>query len=307
MSHSPSDARADALGKERAGYEKGWVAIHRMMREGLSWSGHERNTCFLNIGGTRAFADVSYASGLDFDGDGRAVVSVDWDQDGDLDLWLASRTAPRVRLLRNELVSPNGFVAFQLRGSGPNTGAIGARVELELRAASGPRRRIAGLRAGDGYLSQSSKWVHFGLEQGADIEAVNVRWPAGELERFTEVESGGRYRLVQGSGRAEELPARDGVRLTPGAGRAEPESARARIVLAARPPVVGLSWLSDTGSTHALAPRSGALLVNLWASWCAPCIVDLEQLTTAESDLAPLGLELLALSVDDPAARQDAD
>jgi tetratricopeptide (TPR) repeat protein len=306
VSQSPTDPRADALAKERAGYEKGWVAIHRMLREGLSWSGHERNTCFLNLGAGRAFADVSYASGLDFDGDGRALASVDWDQDGDLDLWLASRTSPRVRFLRNQLASPNSSVAFTLRGSGANTGAIGARVELELEAPSGSRRRIAGLRAGDGYLSQSSKWVHFGLIPGTRIEAAVVRWPGGEPERFEGIESGGRYRLVQGSGRAEALPARGAVRLSPGVSQAEPESARARIVLAARPPVMGLSWLAADGSPHALAPRSGALLVNLWASWCAPCIVELEQLAAAEDDLAPLDLDLLALSVDDVPARPAA-
>ncbi|NIP94492.1 MAG: hypothetical protein GWO24_14035, partial [Akkermansiaceae bacterium] len=68
--------------------------------EGRSFSGHEKNCCFLNTGGGR-FADVSAAVGLAFDDDGRAVSVCDWDFDGRQDLWVTNRTAPRVRLLRN--------------------------------------------------------------------------------------------------------------------------------------------------------------------------------------------------------------
>ena len=107
-----------------------------MLAQGRSFSGHERNCCFLNtISDRRAagrFADISASSGLDFPDDGRAVALVDWDLDGRIDLWTANRNAPRLRLMRNQTNRANRFVAIRLRGNGTtsNRDAIGARVEV---------------------------------------------------------------------------------------------------------------------------------------------------------------------------------
>ena len=75
-----------------------------MMKGGRSFSANERNCCFLNMGAAPAaagrFANISAVSGLDYPDDGRAVALVDWDQDGDLDMWISNRNAPRLRLMR---------------------------------------------------------------------------------------------------------------------------------------------------------------------------------------------------------------
>ena len=103
MSHSPDG------GGENADYTRGWSAVSSMIREGGSWSGHERNCCFLNTGDGR-FSDVSALSGFDFDQDGRATALVDWDLDGRLDVWMTNRNAPRVRVLRNQGESRDDFL-----------------------------------------------------------------------------------------------------------------------------------------------------------------------------------------------------
>ena len=85
----------------------------RMMREGRSFSGREKNCVFLNTGANplaqARFADVSSISGLDFPDDGRAVALVDWDHDGDLDLWISNRSSPRLRLMRNDNDAGNHY------------------------------------------------------------------------------------------------------------------------------------------------------------------------------------------------------
>ena len=74
------------------------------MLEGRSFSGHERNCAYLNCGSSPEaqgrFANVSAASGIDFPDDGRALVTTEWDQDGDLYIWIANRNAPRIRFRR---------------------------------------------------------------------------------------------------------------------------------------------------------------------------------------------------------------
>src|SRR5262245_54388100 len=174
-----------------------------MVNQGRSWSGRERNCAFLNTGGPR-FATISAVSGLDFPDDGRAAALVDWDQDGDLDLWVSNRNAPRLRFLRNDARGGH-FLALRPVGNGTTTNrdAIGARVEVsggEL--AEG--RLVKTVRAGEGVLSQSSKWLHFGLGRAARIGKAVVEWPGGSTEEFTGLEADHRYQLVQGSGRARE-------------------------------------------------------------------------------------------------------
>src|SRR5688572_10548554 len=121
-----------------------------MIQEGRSFSGHERNSCFLNLGRGR-FADVSAAAGLDQIDDSRAYAISDWDADGDLDLWLTNRTGPRVRFLRNGIPRDGRFLQIALTGDPKkrvNRDAIGARLELHL-SGERPRRLHRTLYAGD--------------------------------------------------------------------------------------------------------------------------------------------------------------
>ena len=127
----------------------------RFIRQGKSFSGHEANCCFLNTG-SEQFADISAAAHLNWEDDGRAIGRVDWDQDGDLDLWVINRNGPQIRYLQNGLHSSNRFVAFRLEGTTCNRDGIGAKVEIQCVEARAPSM-IRNLSAGDGYLAQSSK------------------------------------------------------------------------------------------------------------------------------------------------------
>ena len=139
-----------------------------MITRGRSFSGYERNCCFLNLGSETKgssinFADISAASVLNLIDDTRAIIATDWDHDGDLDLWVTNREGPRVRLLRNNLEQDqrSGSVSLHLKGTTCNLDAIGAKLTLIM----GPKRMTRALRAGDGFLSQSSKRILFGMKK----------------------------------------------------------------------------------------------------------------------------------------------
>ena len=220
------------------GYAKGWQEIRRLIQEeGRSFSGRERHCFFLNVGGQR-FAQASSVTGLDYIDDGRASAVVDWDHDGDLDLWVTNRTGPRVRYLQNEAGDNGNFVAFFLQGVTSNRDAIGARVEIRL--ADDPRKHIRTLHAGDGFLSQSSKWVHFGLGSAKNVERLIIRWPGGKTQQFSDLEVNRHYRVRQGEAIEPWSPGRDGVTLVPAKLVAPPEVTRARVVLA---PKIGMPKL----------------------------------------------------------------
>ena len=291
MSHSPtSPSQADEA------YSSGWRRIIGQIRTGGSWSGRERNCCFLNTGSTE-FADVSAAAGIDFLDDARAVMPVDWDWDGDLDLWFTNRTGPRLRFLRNGTQGSNHYLAVRLKGAKCNRDAIGARVELSV----GDGTLIKTVRAEDGYLSQSSKWIHFGLADKLAHQGITVNWPGGASEQFTGVEVDGHFELVQGTGRAtrSEIPTA-GQALVANQLEVAPPDGPARIVLHDRVPLPTLAYRDLAGqvSTVNALSTGGATLINLWATWCVPCLAELKDLSERRDEFQKLRLTVLALSVD---------
>ncbi len=276
-----------------------------MIDAGRAFSGHERNCCFLNTGDGQ-FANISAGSGLDFPDDGRAVAVSDWDQDGDLDLWISNRTGPRLRLMRNDAGSGNHHLALQLIGDGQrcNRDAIGARVEVRLAGpdggGGGGGRLVRCLRAGEGFLSQSSKWLHFGLGAATGIDGVEVRWPDGTLEGFDGFEADRRFRLEQGSATAIAIKPRELGTLQLSASDQVPArsggAARIPAVTLLRAPRINLKRSDGSGANPASGDRFQ--LINLWATWCAPCLKELEQFRDRADDLRSAGIDVLALSVD---------
>ena len=285
--------------------------LNELIRDGGTLSGYERNCAFLNTGGQR-FATISAVSGLDFIDDARSPATVDWDRDGDLDLWVANRTAPQLRLLLNQAPNSNRFVAFRLIGDSCNRDAIGARISVVLEG-SEPRPLTKTLHAGEGFLGQSSKWVHFGLsaqelEGQSPIAKVHVRWPGGASEHFSGVEPDGWYRLRQGSGTAENVT-RSAISIAGSAVTAQSQrtNGERRTFLSARVPSPPLRYETIAGDMRDVELGKGhPVLVNLWASWCLPCIQELSQWKSQATMWRETGLDIVALSVDEIDGNEDA-
>jgi thiol-disulfide isomerase/thioredoxin len=53
--------------------------------------------------------------------------------------------------------------------------------------------------------------------------------------------------------------------------------------------------------------RGEVLLVNVWATWCAPCVRELPTLAALQRRFAGRGLKVAAISVDSEAKRADAE
>ncbi len=64
-------------------------------------------------------------------------------------------------------------------------------------------------------------------------------------------------------------------------------------------PTPPISFVDVNGKTHTLAEFKGhGLVVNLWATWCAPCIAELPSLAKLARALAPDDIAVLPLSSD---------
>jgi len=294
-------------------YQQGWRALNRLLHENRSFSGQEKHCAFLNCGQDaqgqqRAFADVSNGVGFDFPDDGRGLALVDWDFDGDLDVWAINRTAPRLRFLRNGNASGHHFIAFQVQGNGKDTNrdAIGARLELHLSGENTPR--VKTLHAGHSFLSQSSRWMHFGLGKTKKLDKLVVRWPNGTSEEVGGLVADQFYFVGQGHGVAVPwAPPGNRAALLASESAVEPGGDRSRTVV---PPGLRVPTLwtegADDQPVEYKRGGKGLFLVNLWASYCGPCIEELTEWAGAASKFRARGIEVVALNTDGVQAGKDA-
>jgi thiol-disulfide isomerase/thioredoxin len=71
------------------------------------------------------------------------------------------------------------------------------------------------------------------------------------------------------------------------------------LVKAERPPVPDLAFKDSTGSEIKLTKwRGRVILLNLWATWCAPCRKEMPALNAVQKQLGSKDFEVVALSVD---------
>lgn len=72
-------------------------------------------------------------------------------------------------------------------------------------------------------------------------------------------------------------------------------------MLAADPPLSlrGLAFDDPAGKPMTLADRAGrTVLLNLWATWCAPCRAEMPALDRLQAELGGEGFEVVAVNVD---------
>lgn len=275
---------------------KSYSQFITQIRQGNSFSGKERNCAFLNMGDSR-FANVSSVSGLDFIDDARGLATTDWDRDGDVDLIFANRTAPQLRFMQNEYSGNHGYVSFRLVGSLSNRDGIGARVTVTLPDGTSTAKT---LRAGSGFLSQSSKRMTFGLGQNSQGKlAVQVAWPSGQVQSFSDVAPNRHYRLTENKPELtgiEPNPSPTELAVGPLPNAGIPGTLSAVCYPRMKLPVTPVVF--DNQTAQPLEFNARFTLINLWASWCNPCLAELQEFSEQYDELKQSGLEIIALSTD---------
>jgi hypothetical protein len=146
--------------------------------------------------GDGTFSEEGQLRGVDDRGQGRGVVTFDYDRDGDLDVFVANH-AGRPVLLRNEGGEAVPWLVVEVEGTTSNRDGRGAVVRVQVSPAGPVQVRQIGV-AGH-FLSETELGAHFGLGAGIDsVHEVRVTWPAsGEEVVLHDVPANRRMSVVE--------------------------------------------------------------------------------------------------------------
>jgi hypothetical protein len=110
----------------------------------------------------------------------RGAAYADYDHDGDLDVLVSTNHGPAY-LFRNDGGNSHNWISVRLAGSRSNRSGLGAVVRIE--SPSGKQWQT--VRSGSSYCSQSDLALTFGLQRDSSVNAIEVLWPSGARQRFT--------------------------------------------------------------------------------------------------------------------------
>ncbi|HWE39312.1 MAG TPA: CRTAC1 family protein, partial [Isosphaeraceae bacterium] len=163
--------------------------------------------------GSGQLVDVTAAAGPPFRQPyiGRGLAAGDLDNDGRVDALLLPQNRP-LAYLHNQTGGGGHALTVLLEGSASNRDGVGARVTVR----AGGRRQVAQRTGGGSYCSAGDPRLHFGLGDAARVDALEVRWPSGRVDRHAGLAADAGYRLREGDPHAAPLPGRSRAARDPG-------------------------------------------------------------------------------------------
>lgn len=130
--------------------------------------------------GDATFSDVSNLEGFNDDNRGRGLAYSDYDQDGDLDLFVniqkgSADANAQMRLYRNNTDNNYHWLQVKLTGVECNRDAFGSKVWVYL----DNQILVREISGGSSHCSHHSSIAHFGLGLHSQIDSVKVDWLGG--------------------------------------------------------------------------------------------------------------------------------
>ncbi len=174
----------------------GWV---QQPREGDPMEFDEQPARLFENLGDGGFHEVAEHTGAGDSGQGRGAILFDYDNDGDLDIFIVnnheydadgaqpSRRPAAPALLRNDTPNENHWLKVELEGAPPlHRHGIGSRVYVT----AGGVTQMRELHASTNYAAQEpGRIAHFGLGAADTVDEIRVEWVDGSIVTLTDAQA----------------------------------------------------------------------------------------------------------------------
>ena len=166
-----------------------------------SVSGDNRQTNLLfENDGKGFFKDISNSSGILATGKRihRSAMFADYDNDGKVDMYVTvngqqvedgkgntifDKNQGKGLLLQNRSTTENNWIKIRLKGIKSNRDGFGSLIKIKYNE----MEQKQSLVSGQGYFSNHAKEIYFGLGRIGKIDTIEIKWPSGIIQEFTDV------------------------------------------------------------------------------------------------------------------------
>jgi enediyne biosynthesis protein E4 len=168
--------------------------------QGQTFPYRERNLLLRNMGKGKGFEDITSLAGPAFQQSdvSRAAVFGDVNNDGAVDILVTNNNGP-ARLLLNTAPNRGHWLLARLEGVRSNRSGYGSVVELVRKDGTSVKRWV---RSDGSYLAANDPRVHFGLGASPNVDRIQVHWPAGGCDSWSQSAVDQIVTLREGSGQA---------------------------------------------------------------------------------------------------------
>lgn len=130
----------------------------------------------------------------------RAAANGDYDNDGDLDLFINATQASLRGLYRNDLTlgANQNWINIALEGTISNRSAVGAKVHLKATINGETFWQRRDISTQNTFCGQNSMRLHFGLGNATTIDSLVIEWPLGLEEIYTSISSNQFLKIIEG-------------------------------------------------------------------------------------------------------------
>ncbi len=155
-----------------------------------------------NSNGSNDFIEQSSVYGLNHEGYSASSVTFDFDNDGDLDLFVTNIFEPPLfyenkTIFNNQPIDKN-WVKIYLSGVTSNKNGVGSIVTVKT-----DNHTIKRYNTGIGLYSQNILPLHFGLNSSNNINSIEVEWPNGVKEIHENIDVNKHFEITEGAGITE--------------------------------------------------------------------------------------------------------
>ncbi len=153
----------------------------------ISTAVRDEDKLYLN-NGDGTFTDVSAQEGFNNAEINRGIITGDYDNDGDLDVFVSvledfESIDPHMLLYRNDQSNNFNWLKVDLQGTRSNRDGFGSRLRLY----AGDRILIREVDGGSSFASQHSTTTHYGLGDIAIVDSLEVTWPGGNRQMLRDI------------------------------------------------------------------------------------------------------------------------